>query len=128
MFTTIGAFSSEEKICLGDAEGAIKWIEGKIEAFDEVLSGRGDFCACVGARGAVCLLETASCDHDKVVNEPDFVVSTNDVKEPSAEAIALGGKFYSEIWLNGGREIANEAIMQSEEEVISDTKFQLFKF
>jgi hypothetical protein len=82
----------------------------------------------VGARGAVSLLEKAGCDHAKVVIQPNFVVSTDDVKEPCAEAIALGGKFYSEIWFNGGREITNEAIKQSEEEVISDTEFLQFRF
>jgi hypothetical protein len=30
--------------------------------------------------------------------------------DPSAKAIALIGKFYSELWMNGGREIADEAI------------------
>jgi hypothetical protein len=69
----------------------MKWIEGEIEAFDEVLTGRGDFFACVGARGAISLLEKVGCDHAKVVTQPDFTVSTDDVKEPSTEAIALGG-------------------------------------
>jgi hypothetical protein len=40
----------------------------------------------------------------------------NDIREPLAEAITLGGKFYSEAWMNGGREIADESIKQSEEE------------
>jgi hypothetical protein len=40
----------------------------------------------------------------------------NDIKEPSAEATALGGKFYSEVWMNGGRKIADESIRQNEEE------------
>jgi hypothetical protein len=35
----------------------IKWIESEVEAFDEVLTGRGDFCAYVDARGTVSLLE-----------------------------------------------------------------------
>jgi hypothetical protein len=64
----------------------------------------------VGARGAVSLLEKAGCKHVNVVIQLDFVVSTDDIKEPSTEAIALGGRFYSEVWLNGGRQIANEAI------------------
>jgi hypothetical protein len=55
-----------------------------------VLIGRGKFCECVGAQGAVSLLEKAGCDHAKVVIQLDFAVSTNDVKEPSTEAIALG--------------------------------------
>jgi hypothetical protein len=62
------------------------------------------------------LLKKAGCDHANVVIQPDFSVSTNDIKDPSAEATALGGKFYSEVWMNGGREIADEAIRQSREE------------
>jgi hypothetical protein len=128
IFTNIGTFSSDENFVRGDAEGAIKWIEGEIEAFDEVLTGRGDFCACVGVRGAVSLLQKVGCDHAKVVIQPDFIVSIDDVKELSAEAIALGGKFYSEVWLNDGREIADESIKQSEELVISVTGFLLLRF
>lgn len=56
MFAGIGAFSSDQKLVRGDAEGAVRWIEDEVEAFDEVLTGRGDFCACMGARGAVSLL------------------------------------------------------------------------
>jgi hypothetical protein len=76
----------------------------------------------------VSLLEKAGCEHAKVVIQLDFVVSAEDVKEPSAEAVSLGGKFYSEIWLNGGREIADEAIKQVEEEVISNSKLLIFAF
>ena len=53
------------------------------------------------------LLEKAGCEHAKVVIQPDFVVLIKDIKDPSAEAIGIGGKFYSEIWLNSGREIAD---------------------
>jgi hypothetical protein len=49
MFASVGAFSNDENFIRGDAKGAIRWIEGEIEAFDEVLIGKGDFCACVGA-------------------------------------------------------------------------------
>ena len=74
------------------------------------------------------LLEKAGCERAKAVIQPNFVISANDIKKPSAEAIAFGEKFYSEVWLNNGRDIANEAIKQSEEEVISDTGFLLFRF
>jgi hypothetical protein len=43
------------------------------------------------------LLEKAGCDHPKVVIQPDFAVSADNVKEPSVEAIALGGKFLHQI-------------------------------
>jgi hypothetical protein len=74
----------------------------------------------------VSLLEKAGCKHAKVVIQPDFVLSAEDVKDPSAEAISLGGKFYYEVWLNGGREIADEVIRRNEEEVISISKPLLF--
>ncbi|KAL5649481.1 hypothetical protein ACJX0J_040290, partial [Zea mays] len=37
MFANIGAFSNNENFVCGDAEGDIKWTEGEIEAFDEVV-------------------------------------------------------------------------------------------
>jgi hypothetical protein len=61
-------------------------------------------------------LEKAGCDHAKAVAQPNFAFSTNDIRNPSAKAITLGGKFYSEVWLKGGREIANEAIKRNEKE------------
>jgi hypothetical protein len=64
----------------------------------------------------VSLLEKAGCEHAKDVIQSKFSVSANDIKEPSVEAITLSGKFYSEVWMNGDREIADEAIRQSEEE------------
>jgi hypothetical protein len=94
----------------------IKWIEGEVEAFDEVFSRRGDFYACVGARGAVSLLEKAGYEHAKAIIQPDFSVSATDIKEPSSEATVLSGKFYFEVLMNGGREIADEAIRRNEEE------------
>jgi hypothetical protein len=63
----------------------------------------------------VSILEKVDYDHAKVVVQPDFVFSANDVRNPSAEATTLGGKFYSEVWLKGGREIANEAIKNEKE-------------
>jgi hypothetical protein len=66
--------------------------------------------------GVVSLLEKAGCEHAKAVIQLEFLVLVNDIKEPSAEATALGGKFYSKVWMNNGREIANQAITQIEEE------------
>ena len=62
------------------------------------------------------ILEKAGCDHAKAVVQPYFAFSANDVKNPSAEATTLGGKFYSEVWLKGGREITDEAIRKNEKE------------
>jgi hypothetical protein len=56
------------------------------------------------------ILEKASCEHAKAVVQPGFVFSADDNKDPSAEASTLGGRFYSEVWMKGDREIADEAI------------------
>jgi hypothetical protein len=39
-----------------------------------------------------------------------------DTKDPSAEASTLGGRFYSDVWMKGGREMADEAIRKNEKE------------
>jgi hypothetical protein len=100
-FAKVGAFSTEKNFICGHPNGVIRWISGEAEAFEEILSDGGDFCAFVGARGAVSLLEKV---------QLEFSISANDIKNPSAEAAALSGKFYSKVWLRGGREVADEAI------------------
>jgi hypothetical protein len=67
IFFRVGAYSSEQKFIYGDPDGIVQWIGGEVEAFDEILSDRGDFYAFAGARGATSILEKAGCEHSKVV-------------------------------------------------------------
>jgi hypothetical protein len=48
--------------------------------------------------------------------QPEAAFSTDDTKDPLAEATLLGRKFYSDVWVNGGRELANEIIKKNENE------------
>jgi hypothetical protein len=48
-FAKVGAYSSEQKFIRGDPEGVIQWIGEEVEAFEEILRDRGDFCAFAGA-------------------------------------------------------------------------------
>jgi hypothetical protein len=48
-FAKVGAYSSEQKFIQGDPEGVIQWIGKEVEAFEEILSNRGNFCAFTGA-------------------------------------------------------------------------------
>jgi hypothetical protein len=80
------------------------------------LSDRGDICAFSGARGFAAILEKASCDHVKAVAQAEAAFSIDDTKDPSAEATLVGGKFYSDIWVNGSQELANEIIKKNEKE------------
>jgi hypothetical protein len=66
-FAKVGAYSAEENFIRGDPEGVIEWISGEAEAFEEVLSGRGDICTFFGARGISAILEKVGCDHVKAI-------------------------------------------------------------
>jgi hypothetical protein len=115
-FTNIGAYSNEDNYVLGDPEGPIEWINGEAEAFEEVLSGRGDVCAFSGARGIAAILEKAGCEHVKILAQAEAVFSIEDTKDPSTEASLVGGKFFTDIWENGGRGMAHKIIKKSEKD------------
>jgi hypothetical protein len=92
-FANVGAYSSEDNFIRGDPEGVIKWISSKAEAFEEILSDRGDVCAFSGARGVTTILEKAGCEHVKTLAQAEAGFSIDDTKDPSAEASSIGGIF-----------------------------------
>jgi hypothetical protein len=113
-FASVGAFSSEENFTRGNPEGPIEWISHEAEAFEEILNSRGDICAFSGARGIATVLERRGCDHVKSLAQSEIALSSEDIKDPSAEASLVGGKFFTDIWDNGDREMAQEIIQKSE--------------
>jgi hypothetical protein len=113
-FASVCAFSSEENLSRGNPEGPIKWISHEAEAFEEILNGRGDICAFSGDRGIATVLERKGCEHVKSLAQSEATLSSEDIKDPSAEASMVGGKFFTDIWDNGGREMAQEIIQKSE--------------
>jgi hypothetical protein len=48
--------------------------------------------------------------------QAEAAFSIDDTKDPSAKATLMGGKFYNDVWVNGGREMAHEIIKKSEKE------------
>jgi hypothetical protein len=80
------------------------------------LNDRGDICAFSGTWGVGTILEKAGCEHVKVVAQTEVTFSLNDMKDPSVEASLIGGKFYSDVWVNGGRELAHEIIKKNEKD------------
>ena len=54
------------------------------------------------------------CEHVKSLAQTEATLSTDDIKDPSPEASVIGGKFFSDIWDNDGREMAQEIIQKSE--------------
>jgi hypothetical protein len=101
-FANVGAYSSEDNFVRGDPEGPIEWISSEAEAFEEILSDRGDVCAFSGARGIAAILEKSGCDHVKALAQAEAALLVDDMKDPSAEASLVGGKIFTDIWENGG--------------------------
>jgi hypothetical protein len=64
-FAKVGAYSLEQKFIRGDLEGVIEWIGEEGEAFEEILSERGNFCAFAGAREVAAILEKTGCEQVK---------------------------------------------------------------
>jgi cell division septum initiation protein DivIVA len=122
-FTKVGAYSSEENFIRGDPEGVVEWISGEAEAFKEILNYRGDICVFSGARGISAILEKAGCDHITAIAQAEAAFSIEDTKDPSTEATLMGGKFYNDVWVNGGRELAHEIIKKNEKDT-RDTRVE----
>jgi hypothetical protein len=113
-FAKVGAYSTEENFIRDDPESVVEWISGEAKAFEEILSDRRDVCVFSGARGILAILEKAGCDHVKTMALAEAAFSVDDTKDPSAEATLMGGKFYNDVWVNGGRELAHDIIKKSE--------------
>jgi organic hydroperoxide reductase OsmC/OhrA len=116
-FANVGAYSSEDNFIRGDPEGVIEWISGEAEAFEEILSDRGDVCAFSRARGVAAILKKAGCEHVKSLAQAEAAFSIDDTKDPSAEASSIGGIFFTDIWENGGRGMAHEIMKKSEKNI-----------
>jgi hypothetical protein len=116
-FANVGAYSNEDNFIRGDPEGVIEWISGEAEAFEEILSGRGDVCAFSGARGISAILENAGCNHIKTMAHAEAAFSADVTKDPSAKATLMSGKFYNDVWENGGREMAHKIMKKSEKDI-----------
>jgi hypothetical protein len=116
-FTNVDAYSNEDNFIRGDPEGVIEWISSEAEAFEEILSDRGDVCAFSGARGVSAILKKAGCEHVKTLGQAEVAFSVDDMNDPSAEANLIGGKFFIDIWENGGRGMAHEIMKKSEKDI-----------
>jgi hypothetical protein len=116
-FSNVGAYSSEDNFIRGDPEGVIEWISNEAEAFEEILSDRGDVCAFSGARGIAAILEKSGCEHVKTLAQAEAAFSIEDTKDPSTEASLIGGKFFTDIRENGDRGMAHEIMKKSEKDI-----------
>jgi hypothetical protein len=80
------------------------------------LNGRGNICTFSSAKGIAAILEKVDCEHVKSLAQTEGALSIEDTKDPSAETSLVGGKFFTDVWENGGREMAQEIIRKSEKD------------
>jgi hypothetical protein len=116
-FANVGAYSNEDNFIRGDPEGIIEWISGEAKAFEEILSDRGTSVRSLVREELQPFWRSAGCDHVKTLAQAEAAVSVDDTKDPSAEASLIGGKFFTDIWENGGREMAHEIMKMSEKDI-----------
>lgn len=105
VFHLVGAASEEANSALDDLPGALKWVEGEIDAFGEVMSGQGNFCMLIASCGTTSILEKAGCSHLKIVSKANFNFSPDDTTTTSTEANSEANRFITLIWMKGGREL-----------------------
>jgi hypothetical protein len=79
VFHSIGASSEKFTPSAENLPSTLEYIEGEVDALDEVIGGHADFCALVASRGTATAFLKAGCTHGKIVNRPNFSLSSSDL-------------------------------------------------
>jgi hypothetical protein len=103
VFHSIGASSDKFTPSVENLPNTLEYIEGEVDALDEVIAGHADFCALLASRGTATAFLKAGCTHGKIVNRPNFSLSPADLV-----ARSIGNRFMTQIWINGGRKMAGD--------------------
>lgn len=89
----VNATSEEPNYATDELIIALKWVECEIDAFGEVMSGQGDFCAMFASRGTTSILEKAGCSHLKTVSKSNSDISQDDIATSSTESSSVANRF-----------------------------------
>jgi hypothetical protein len=108
VFNSVGASAENFTPSAENISSTFEHIEGEVEALDEVIAGHGDFCALLASRGTAAAFLKAGCTHGKMVNRPTFSLSSTDLVDIPSEAQSIGSRFITQIWANGGRDLAGD--------------------
>jgi hypothetical protein len=108
VFHSIGASSDKFTPSAENLPGTLEYIEGEVDALDEVIVGHADFCALLASRGTTIAFLKAGCTHGKIVNRPNFSLSPADLVDIPSLARSIGNRFMTQIWVNGGRKMAGD--------------------
>jgi hypothetical protein len=108
VFYSIGASSEKFTPSAENLPSTFEYIEGEVDALDEVIAGHADFCALLASRGIATAFMKAGCTHGKIVNRPNFSLSPADLIDIPSLARSIGNRFMTQIWINGGRKMAGD--------------------
>jgi hypothetical protein len=108
VFHSIGASSDKFTPLVENLPSTFEYIEGEVDALDEVIAGHADFCALLASRGTTTAFLKAGCTHGKIVNRPNFSLSPADLIDIPSLARSIGNRFMTQIWINGGRKMAGD--------------------
>jgi hypothetical protein len=108
VFHSIGASSDKFTPSAENLPSTLEYIEGEVDALDEVIAGHADFCALLASRGTATAFLKAGCTHGKIVNMPNFSLSPADLVDIPSLARSIGNRFMTQIWVNGGRKMAGD--------------------
>jgi hypothetical protein len=108
VFYSIGASSDKFTPSAENLPSTFEYIEGEVDALDEVIAGHADFCALLASRGTATAFLKAGCTHGKIVNRPNFSLSPADLIDIPSVARSIGNRFMTQIWINGGRKMAGD--------------------
>jgi myosin heavy subunit len=108
VFHSIRASSEKFTPSAENLPSTLEYIEGEVDALDEVIGGHADFCALVASRGTATAFLKAGCTHGKIVNRPNFSLSSSDLIDIPSLARSIGNRFMTQIWVNGGRKMAGD--------------------
>jgi chromosome segregation ATPase len=93
VFHSIGASSDKFTPSAENLPGTFEYIEGEVDALDEVIAGHADFCALLASRGMATAFLKAGCTHGKIVSRPNFSLSPADLVDIPSLAWSIGNRF-----------------------------------
>jgi hypothetical protein len=108
VFHSIGASSDKFTPSTKNLPSTLEYIEGEVDALDEVIAGHADFCALLASRGIATAFLKAGCTHGKIVNRSNFSLSPTDLVDIPSLTRSIGNRFMTQIWVNGGRKMAGD--------------------
>jgi hypothetical protein len=108
VFHSIGASSDKFTPSAENLPSTLEYIEGEVDALDEVIAGHADFCALLASRSTATAFLKAGCTNGKIVNRPNFSLSPADLVDIPSLAQSIGNRFMTQIWVNGGRKMAGD--------------------